>query len=397
MTNTTVISVLGCKEEDITPLLRPAVEDLLAGYPVGMPTETVYGLAANALDSAACERIYRVKNRPADNPLIVHISSLYMLRLLVRRKSAAPVREKLTLKSLPCPSFSAEEVAVLDDLEIPECLKPVLLKFWPGPLTVLLPKTDNVPDIVTAGLHTVAVRFPQHPVARLLISSAGVPLAAPSANLSGRPSPTTAQHVLDDLNGRVNFIIDGGNSGFGLESTVLDATRKPPLVLRPGSITVNMLQELLPDVRVFRKGSDSLTAEEARQMEERPATPGMKYRHYSPTSPLLLFRSSPEADPHQIETTIRAFIAEELNADHRIARISPVPSSPPVHDDLYYEFPLAQRIQDQDQMARSLFAALRAADAVQPDLIVAQSVREEDEGLAIMNRLEKAASATRII
>jgi L-threonylcarbamoyladenylate synthase len=274
--------------EELSKILEPVIADLVASHPAAIPTETVYGLAANALDSVACQRIYTAKKRPSDNPLISHISSLEMLRMLVR-----PV------------AGDGSQTNVLDALSIPEKLKPVLCKFWPGPLTVLLPKKDGVPDVVTAGLDTVAVRFPAHPIARKIIEMCGFPLAAPSANLSGRPSPTTAAHVLEDLGGRINFIVDGGSSEFGLESTVLDATRSPPMILRPGSITERMLRELLPDIRVFKKDSDFLTAEETKQMEERPATPGMKYRHYSPTSPLLLFEG---ADPDQVEGRLQALL-----------------------------------------------------------------------------------------
>ena len=379
-TKTLLLEASSVSEESLEAILRPAVEDLINGQVVGIPTETVYGLAANALDPLACQRIYDTKNRPADNPLIVHISSLDMLRFLVR----------------PSPKPASDNV--LDSLDIPQHLKPVLKSLWPGPLTVLLPKCEKVHDIVTAGLDTVAVRFPRHPIARKIIDMVRVPLAAPSANLSGKPSPTTAQHVLDDLRDRINYIVDGGQCSFGLESTVLDATRNPPLILRPGSVTTKMLREFLPNVQIFRKGSEHLTAEEIKQMEDRPATPGMKYRHYSPTSPLLLFHSKSSADPEIVEKTIRAFLMEELKSGNRISRITLRPASKEhvVDDDNYYEFPLSLD-GSHEEMARNLFAALRTADAVEPTLIIAQSVEGEDEGLAIMNRLSKAASATRLV
>jgi L-threonylcarbamoyladenylate synthase len=373
---TLVLNTAGCSSEELVSVLEPAVEELLAGQPVAIPTETVYGLAANALDAEACQRIYLTKNRPSDNPLIVHISNLGMLKMLVK-----PHRAHGELKD------------TLDEVAIPEVLKPVLRKFWPGPLTVLLPKKEGVSDVVTAGLDTVAVRFPAHPIAQKIIEICGVPLAAPSANLSGRPSPTTAQHVLDDLEGRIGVIVDGGASSFGLESTVLDATRCPPLILRPGAITAKMLAELLPDIRIFKKNSDGITADEAKQIEERPATPGMKYRHYSPTSPLLLFEVG-QVDDDIAEREIQGFIRQELEAGHRIARLSTRSGPRDIVDDCFYEFPLSTN-GNREEIARNLFAALRAADAMQPDMIVAQSVAEEDEGLAIMNRLSKAASAIR--
>ncbi|PJF19864.1 putative YwlC [Paramicrosporidium saccamoebae] len=376
MHKTVILQAAECTTADeLEHALAPAIVDLKESRPVAIPTETVYGLAANALDFDACQRIYSVKKRPSDNPLIAHISSLEMLRMLVRPKDDAQPNAN-----------------VLDALCIPQKLKPVLCKFWPGPLTVLLPKKEGVPDVVTAGLDTVAVRFPSHPIARKIIELCGFPLAAPSANLSGRPSPTTAAHVLEDLEGRINYIVDGGSSGFGLESTVLDATRHPPIILRPGSITARMLHELLPDVRVFNKNSDNLTAEETKQMEDRPATPGMKYRHYSPTSPLLLFHGTDEA---KLDEAISKFIKQELNSDHRIARLT-IRSQSAITDDCYFEFPLSTT-GDREEIARNLFSALRAADSVNPTLIVAQSIEENDEGLAIMNRLSKAASATRHI
>lgn len=386
-----VVSTVECPEETLSSVLAPAVTSLQQGQPVAIPTETVYGLAANALDPQACQRIYAAKNRPADNPLIVHISSLAMLRALVR----------------PDPSPSPLREDILDELAVPAVLKPVLRRFWPGPLTVLLPKREDVPDVVTAGLETVAVRFPAHPIAQKIIEQCGFPLAAPSANLSGRPSPTSAQHVLDDLSMRVPVVVDAGPSSFGLESTVLDVTRDPPLILRPGSITARMLQPLLPTIQVFRRDGmnhPSVTPEEIKQMEERPATPGMKYRHYSPTSPLILFHADPmDVDGAAVELEIRRFVRAELDAGKRLARLPLRPSPPPLlgpfslspSDPLHYaEFPLSQT-GDAEEIARNLFAGLRAADAMQPDLIVAQSVEEEDEGLAIMNRLEKAASIHR--
>lgn len=402
---TRVINVLGLSGQELAEALAPAVQELEGGEPVAIPTETVYGLAANALCEKACRRIYEIKHRPADNPLIVHISSLEMLSRLVAPRPAAT------------PSPPADP---LDSLLIPPSLKPVLRAFWPGPLTVLLPRKEGgggggsggdgsgddgkVPDVVTAGLGTVAVRFPAHPVAQKIIELAGFPLAAPSANLSGRPSPTCAAHVLEDLDGRVGVVVDGGSSGFGVESTVLDATREPPMILRPGSITARMLQQYLPTVCIYRKGdgeAGSLSAAEMQQIEERPATPGMKYRHYSPTSPVILFHhldtgsAGEETAAAVVEQEIARFVQGELDAGHRVARLTIRPSlmTPPWPAN-YSEFPLS-RCGDREEIARNLFAGLRAADAGRPDLIVAQSVGEEDEGLAIMNRLTKAASITR--
>jgi tRNA threonylcarbamoyl adenosine modification protein (Sua5/YciO/YrdC/YwlC family) len=229
--------------------LRRAAELLQQEEVVAIPTETVYGLAANALSASAVRKIFAAKQRPSDNPLIIHISSLDMLRALYP-----------------------------DGSPIPPIYTPILARHWPGPLTILLPRSPLVPEAVTCGQPTMAVRLPSHPVARTLIALCGFPLAAPSANSSGRPSPTLAHHVLEDLKGRLPLIIDGGACSSGLESTVLDALRQPPAILRPGGVTYEQLQqqEGLAGLQVYRR--DFVDS----QLEAAPSTPGMKYRHYSP-------------------------------------------------------------------------------------------------------------------
>jgi L-threonylcarbamoyladenylate synthase len=199
--------------------IQPAIDLIRSGELVAFPTETVYGLGANGLSGEACRKIFQAKGRPSDNPLIVHISSIEMLHMVA---ASVPARAEALMNA-----------------------------FWPGPLTLLFPKKECVPDVVTAGLETVAVRMPAHPVARKLIEFSGVPIAAPSANRSGRPSPTTAAHVLTDLNRRVKCIIDGGSASFGVESTVVDVSRSPPVILRPGGVTREQLKRFLPDVIVF--------------------------------------------------------------------------------------------------------------------------------------------------
>lgn len=229
--------------------LRRAAELLQQEEVVAIPTETVYGLAANALSASAVRKIFAAKQRPSDNPLIIHISSLDMLRALYP-----------------------------DGSSIPPIYTPILARHWPGPLTILLPRSPLVPEAVTCGQPTMAVRLPSHPVARTLIALCGFPLAAPSANSSGRPSPTLAHHVLEDLKGRLPLIIDGGACSSGLESTVLDALRQPPAILRPGGVTYEQLRQLegLAGLQVYRR--DFVDS----QLEAAPSTPGMKYRHYSP-------------------------------------------------------------------------------------------------------------------
>lgn len=330
--------------------LSLAVQDLKSENPVAIPTETVYGLAANALSPLACSRIFQVKNRPTDNPLICHISSMEMLDVLVAKDAQGK-------------------------LLIPEQFKPVLEKFWPGPLTVLLPKCDAVPDIVSAGLETVGIRFPSHPVARRIIELCNFPLAAPSANLSGRPSPTTAQHVMHDLDGRISFIVDGGSSDFGLESTVLDATSSPPIILRPGAITASMLRPYIPDVQVYGQTSRNLA------LEDRPPTPGMKYKHYAPSASVISFKPGSE-----LEERIQKFLKEHMRK--KFVRLCL--QERPRYDNV--ENYCLSRGADLLEVARNLFSGLRDADLRMPDFILAEEVVEDDEGLAIMNRLCKASS-----
>jgi len=244
--------------KDIQSKLEKAAKLLKNGEVVAIPTETVYGLAGNALDKNVVPKIFKAKNRPSDNPLIVHISSLKMLKQL------------------------------LPDGRIPEKYIPVIHKYWPGPLTIILPKSSKVPDVVTAGQGTMAVRFPNHPIARALISLCGFPLAAPSANSSGKPSPTLASHVYNDLSGKIPLIIDGGSCNLGVESTVLDGLRTPPAILRPGSVTYEKLKKVkgMETVQVYRRDFVD------KKLEQVPTTPGMKYRHYSPDAAVVLIESN---------------------------------------------------------------------------------------------------------
>ena len=360
-------------------LLTDPVLALKAGQAVGMPTETVYGLAADCFNSEAVESIFRIKGRPMDNPLICHISSLEMLKVLVD------------------PQWN-----------VTESVKRVIDAFWPGPLTLLLPAHPNLPKCVTAGLKTVGVRFPSHPVAQELIRLAGVPLAAPSANLSGRPSPTTAEHVFTDLHDRIDWIVDGGNCDVGLESTVVDLLKSPPLILRPGGITQKMLQTIVPDVKVyqqkkFRSVINNANNEDSIDLDEsRPSTPGMKYKHYAPNAPVLLFalKDVPEGtlSVSEISGLLAPRIREHLirsgkNFDgSKIIRLRVSnDSSSDISDTLIFKEIFLSETGDLSEIAQNLFSALREADQDSPDLIVAEAVIEDDGGLAIMNRLIKSA------
>ena len=245
--------LLTASPEDI----REAGRLLAAGEVVGIPTETVYGLAANALDGAACARIFAAKGRPMDNPLIVHIAHLSELPALVT--------------------------------DIPEKARRLAKFWWPGPLTMIFPKAACIPDETSGGLPTVAIRLPADPVARAIIEAAGCPLAAPSANRSGSPSPTTAAHVMADMEGRIAAVLDGGESGVGVESTVIDMTKDIPCLLRPGGITPEMLREAVGEIAI----NPAVTA--MLKEGEVAASPGMKYKHYAPKANVTLLRGGAAA------------------------------------------------------------------------------------------------------
>ncbi len=233
-----------------------AARILKDGGVVGIPTETVYGLAANALDGNAVAKIFRAKGRPMDNPLIVHIADF-------------------------------DDIAKFHLVkEIPDAAEKLSKAFWPGPLTIIMKRTDIIPKEVSAGLDTVAIRFPSHPVAQKIIKEAGVPLAAPSANLSGSPSPTTARHVLNDMDGKIDAVLDGGSSDVGVESTVITLAEAVPRVLRPGGVTVEQLREVLGEVEL-----DDAVLHQLKE-GEKASSPGMKYKHYAPKANVVLLKGS---------------------------------------------------------------------------------------------------------
>ncbi|MBQ2400737.1 MAG: threonylcarbamoyl-AMP synthase, partial [Lachnospiraceae bacterium] len=252
--NTKIIQI---NRENFTDAeLAEAAEILRNGGLVAIPTETVYGLGANALDESASKKIYEAKGRPSDNPLIAHISCMDELSALVS--------------------------------EIPEAGRKLAEKYWPGPLTMVFPKKEIVPYGTTGGLETVAIRMPSDPVANRLIKLAGVPVAAPSANTSGRPSPTKAEHVVEDMNGKIEMIIDSGEVGIGVESTIVDVSGKVPMLLRPGAITMEMLRETLGEVEIDPAILGPLSA------DVKPKAPGMKYRHYAPQAEMTLVEGEME-------------------------------------------------------------------------------------------------------
>lgn len=319
---------------------------LRRGGLVAFPTETVYGLGANALDGRAVAGIFAAKGRPADNPLIVHVAGREAVSGLVQ--------------------------------EVTGAARALIDAFWPGPLTIILPAGDAVPQQVTAGLDTVAVRMPAHPVALGLLRAAGVPVAAPSANKSGRPSPTTARHVLDDLGGRIDLILDGGPAGVGVESTVLDLTAAVPLVLRPGGVTPEDLRLVLGAVAVDPAARSGIKG------TNRPRSPGMKYTHYAPRAPLYLVEG---------ETAAVAAKIMELAREHQLRgrRVGILSYTGGQDYAAAGEVVRAGHRDKPDTVAAALYAALRRFDEMDVDVILAEGLAEHGVGLAVMNRLRRAA------
>ncbi|MDQ0207051.1 L-threonylcarbamoyladenylate synthase [Alkalicoccobacillus murimartini] len=318
--------------------LQEAAAWIKQGKVVAFPTETVYGLGGNALDSQAVKEIFRAKGRPNDNPLIVHIAKREQLDALVT--------------------------------DIPEVAEKLMKAYWPGPLTLIFKASDQVPTDVTAGLDTVAVRMPSHPIARELLLESGVPVAAPSANLSGRPSPTTADHVWSDLEGRIAGIVDGGPTGVGVESTVLDISGPHPVIFRPGGLTQEQIAEIAEDVEL----DQALVTE-----GQAPKSPGMKYTHYAPKGSLTLvtnYLQIQELAAHAQAQGSRVGILTTENRKHEYVA----------------DFVFACGVdEDLTTTAALLYNGLRQFDDHQIDVIYSEVFPENGVGAAVMNRLRKAA------
>ncbi|MEW5952308.1 MAG: L-threonylcarbamoyladenylate synthase [Bacillota bacterium] len=325
---------------------------LRRGGLVAFPTETVYGLGASALDARAVRAIYEAKGRPADNPLIVHVARAADLDKLVDK--------------------------------VPETARALAREFWPGPLTLVLAGGRGLPGEISAGLGTVAVRVPAHPVALALIAAARAPVAAPSANLSGRPSPTTAGHVLTDLGGRIPLVLDGGPAGMGLESTVLDLSGPHPVVLRPGGVTPARLERVIGPVLVD-PGALGLPEEGAGDREsEPPRSPGMKYTHYAPAAPLVLV----EGEQAAVAGRIRQLAGEYLERGLRVGILACAETA-----GVYETGPVlvAGSRRDPAAVASALYRLLREFDGLSVDVILAEGIEPGGLGLAVMNRLRRAA------
>lgn len=328
-----------------------AGEVLRRGGLVAFPTETVYGLGGDALNPESSRKIYAAKGRPSDNPLIVHIARMEDLSPIVKRVPGEAVQ--------------------------------LARAFWPGPLTMILPKGERVPYETTGGLDTVAVRMPSHPVARRLIACGGGYVAAPSANLSGRPSPTSARYVIEDMDGRIDMIIDGGEGDIGLESTIVDLTVSPPQVLRPGYITQDMLTEVLGQVSVDQT---ILTADSG----QAPRAPGMKYRHYAPKGELTII-SGPAG---QVTDYINAHAAKDREQGHKVGVIGTDEARAQYRADVIRS--LGSR-RDEESIARHLYSILREFDDEQVTRIYSECFETTGLGQAIMNRLLKAAGHKLIV
>ncbi|WP_297500781.1 L-threonylcarbamoyladenylate synthase [Thermococcus sp.] len=310
---------------------------ILEGKLVAFPTETVYGLGANALNVSAVRRIFEAKGRPTDNPLIIHIADFSDLKRLAR--------------------------------EIPREAKLLAERFWPGPLTIVLPKAEDVPDVTTGGLDTVAVRMPSHPIALALIR-ASTPIAAPSANISGKPSPTLAEHVVDDFYGKIEVIIDGGETNVGVESTVVDLTSDKPVLLRPGGLPLEEIEKVVGEVEIHPAVMGK-TVGIAR-------SPGMKYRHYSPNAQVIVV----EGERERVRRKIAQLVGEYRSKGYRVGVMA---------TEKYEANEFFYLGKSEEEVARNLFKALRALDKRGVDIIIAEGVEERGLGLAVMNRLRKAS------
>ena len=326
-------------------IIAKAAAIIRDGALVAFPTETVYGLGADAMQASAAKKIYEAKGRPSDNPLIVHIADVSALRNLTD--------------------------------EVPGKAVKLAKAFWPGPLTMIVKKSAAVPYETTGGMDTVAVRMPNHPIALALIAASGTYIAAPSANTSGRPSPTAAEHVMTDLNEKIPLILDGGSVGIGIESTIIDLTEETPMILRPGYITQEMLEEVIGEVHVDPGliASDSL---------QKPKAPGMKYRHYAPKAKLKIISGKNEKTVEIMCKMLENYIENNnkvaiITTDENIDRFKNC------------EVLSLGRKDNLNEIAKNLFETLRKCDDLGVEYILCQGFEEDGVGLAIMNRLNKAA------
>ena len=327
--------------------VRAAADIIRKGGLVAFPTETVYGLGADALNQKAVLALFEAKKRPLDNPPIVHVENVSDVYRL------------------------AEHVPTKADR--------LMRKFWPGPLTLIFKRSEIVPDVTVAGLETIAIRMPQHAVALALIKESRRPIAAPSANLAGKPSPTSAKHVFDDLNGRIDAILDGGPTRIGVESTVLDLNVDPPIILRPGGTPLEALRRVLGDVKLhpFVVAEKELSIEKTR-------SPGMKHKHYAPKAQVILVEGAVSSIMGAVKSLISAYWLQ----DKRVGVLATAETAWAYEADVVKSLGSRRNV---DAMAANLFRLLREFDEENVDVIIAESVPTEGLGLAVMNRLRKAS------
>jgi len=327
--------------------IEEAASVIKEGGVVAFPTETVYGLGADALNPLAVKKIFEAKGRPQDNPLIIHVANKNL--------------ESLVQK-------------------IPSIANEIMDRFWPGPLTLIFKKKDIIPDVTSANLDTVGVRMPSNEIALKLIESSGTPIAAPSANISGRPSPTDVERCIEDLEGKIEYILGGSRSDVGVESTILDLSVDPPCILRPGGITLEMLKEIderiYIDPAIMKKSNENI----------KPKAPGMKYRHYAPKAKIKIINGNTEKTIEKIKDLLQNYIDNKL-------RVGVMTCDEHIN---YYSnqveiISLGSR-KKLDEIAKNLFEALRSFDDKGVDIILAEGYEEKDLGIAIMNRLKKAAA-----
>ena len=340
----TKVAIIKDIKKDIK-FIEEAAEIIRDGGTVAFPTETVYGLGANALNEEAVKKIFIAKGRPQDNPLIVHVASKDIYNLV---KEVPPIAQEL------------------------------INKFWPGPLTIILEKKDIIPNMTSANLSTIGIRMPNSEIALKLIELSERPIAAPSANISGRPSPTEVERCIDDLNGRVDYIIGGESSDIGVESTIIDCTVNPPMILRPGGITLEMLREIDSNIDIDKALKSKPSA------DLKPKAPGMKYRHYAPKANLKIIRGKNEKTIEIITEMLENYI--EKNNDVAIITT----------DENLNKFDKGNVIslgseKNLSEIAKNLFEALRKCDDIGVQYILCQGFEEKGVGVAIMNRLSKAA------
>ncbi len=343
-----ITRIFQIESSNFDEIISAAAQIIKQGGTVAFPTETVYGLGADALNPEAVQKIFQAKGRPQDNPLIVHIADTEQLDVLAK--------------------------------EVSDSARNLMDAFWPGPLTLIFRRRDIVPDVTTCGLDTVAVRMPDNPVAIALIRQAGTPIAAPSANISGRPSPTTAEHVIADLSGRIDAVIDGGPVRVGVESTVLDMTSDIPVLLRPGEVGVEQIREYVGEVLIGYTDTQVGAGEAVR-------SPGLKYTHYSPETRLVLVRGTSSAVVDRISELVNEY--RQMNI--RVGLLVTNETAEQVSADKV--FLLGSRY-DTSAIASNLFAGLRHLDLEDVDVIIADGSIGSDRvgvGVAVLNRLKKAA------